>query len=55
MCAVTIWQQVARLDKGDLPEKQETDSTIDGFWNIVELGFTSLFAVEVVRPRFSLH
>lgn len=47
MCAVTIWQQVSRMDGGHNPK--DTDDTIDSFWNFVELAFTTLFAVEVVR------
>lgn len=51
MCAVTVWQQVSRMEIGDNPKA--TDDTVDSFWNFVELAFTALFALEVVRVTCS--
>lgn len=51
MCAVTVWQQVSRMESGDNPK--DTDDTVDSFWNFVELAFTALFALEVVRVTWS--
>jgi len=48
MCITTVWETLWRLDQGLGPAPKAVDGKLDDIWNVIELIFTIVFAVEVV-------